>query len=204
MPKLRRRCGWVTEDPLYIRYHDEEWGVPVFEDDRRQFEFLVLESAQAGLSWLTVLRKRENYRKAFRDFDYHAVARFGKREIKAMLRNPGLIRNRLKIEAAVHNASAFLQVRAEFGSFSRYAWQFAGGRPVTNRWKTLAQIPPRTPASDAFSADLKKRGFKFVGSTVIYAHMQALGMVNDHCTGCFRYREVRALAGAPRLIKACC
>lgn len=189
MPKKIERCGWVTSDPLYIAYHDSEWGVPV-HDDIRQFEFLILEAAQAGLSWLTVLRKRENYRKAFSGFDPRKVVRYDKRKIAQLMNNPGIIRNRLKIESAVHNAGAFLEVQREFGSFSEYFWSFVGGKPIVNCRKTLKEVPARTEVSDALSKDLKKRGFRFVGSTVIYAHMQAVGMVNDHTTGCFRYRQV--------------
>jgi len=197
---IKKRCGWVNTDPLYLRYHDKEWGVPVYDDDRKQFEFLILEAAQAGLSWITVLRKRENYRKAFSGFDFQKVARYGKREIALMMKDAGLIRNRLKIESAVHNASRFLEIREEFGSFCRYAWQFVDGQPITHRWKSLSELPAKTPFSDAFSKDMKKRGFKFVGSTVLYAHMQALGMVNDHLTNCFRYQEVRRLCKPPRLV----
>ena len=177
------RCAWV-KDPLMRRYHDEEWGVPV-HDDRKQFEFLVLESAQAGLSWLTVLRKRENYRKAFAAFNPKKVAAFGKSEIRSLLNNPGIIRNRLKVEAAVNNARCFLKVQKEFGSFSDYLWDFAGRKPKINRWKSLKELPARTPESDALSLDLKKRGFKFLGPIVLYSHMQAVGIVNDHLTTCF-------------------
>jgi DNA-3-methyladenine glycosylase I len=172
-----------------LEYHDREWGVPV-HDDRRHFEFLVLEAAQAGLSWLTVLRKREAYRDAFSRFDPEKVARFDARKIGRLLLNPGIIRNRLKIEAAVRNAKAFLAIQREFGSFDTYCWRFVDGRPRINRWKTLGHIPATTSESDAFSKDLKQRGFSFVGSTVIYAHMQAVGMVNDHITSCYRYREL--------------
>lgn len=194
-PDDRRRCGWCGTDPLYVRYHDEEWGVPV-HDDRRQFEFLILEGAQAGLSWITVLRKREHYRQAFADFDPHAVARFTRRDVARLLRNPGIVRNRLKVEGAVRNARAFLDVQEEFGSFDRYVWQFVGGRPIVNGWKTLKQVPAATKESDALSQDLKRRGFSFVGSTIVYAHMQATGMVNDHLVDCFRYRELRRPRGA--------
>jgi DNA-3-methyladenine glycosylase I len=169
-----------------VRYHDEEWGVPV-HDDRKHFEFLILEGAQAGLSWITILRKRENYREAFAGFDPARVSRFGKREITRLMRNPGIVRNRLKIEGAAKNARAFLAVQDEFGSFDKYVWRFVGGRPIRNRWTDMTQLPARTPESDALSTDLKKRGFTFVGSTIIYAHMQAVGMVNDHVMGCFRY-----------------
>lgn len=181
------RCGWVGDDPLYIAYHDTEWGVPVF-DDRLLFEFLILEGAQAGLSWLTVLRKRENYRKAFAGFDPVRVARFTEKKIQALLMDPGIIRNRLKIRAAVTNARAFLKVQEEFGSFSEYSRRFVKRR--RNRFKTIEELPATTPESAAMSKDLSRRGFKFVGPTIVYAHMQAVGMVNDHLLGCFRYREL--------------
>ncbi len=184
-----KRCPWSGEDPLMIEYHDKEWGVPV-HDDRKHFEFLVLEAAQAGLSWSTVLKKREGYRKAFSDFDPKKVARFDAAKAAKLLQNPGIIRNRLKIAAAITNAKLFLEVQKEFGSFDAYCWQFVGGKPKTNRLKSLGDIVATSPESDAFSKDLKKRGFKFVGSTIIYAHMQAVGMVNDHLTSCFRYRQV--------------
>ncbi len=186
---LKPRCAWCGTDPLYVRYHDEEWGVPV-HDDRTHFEFLLLEGAQAGLSWITILRKREHYREAFAGFDPARVARYGRRETARLLRNPGIVRNRLKIEAAVTNARAFLAVQEEFGSFDEYVWRFVGRRPIQNRWTHLKEVPARTPESDALSADLKKRGFRFVGSTIIYAHMQAIGMVNDHVVGCYRYRQL--------------
>jgi DNA-3-methyladenine glycosylase I len=185
----RGRCGWAGDDPLYIAYHDREWGVPV-HDDRSLFEFLVLEGAQAGLSWITILRKRPAYRAAFDGFDPAAVARFDARRVRALLRDAGIVRNRAKIEAAVGNARAFLEVQKEFGSFDAYIWRFVGGRPRRNAWKTLRQIPPSTVESEALSRDLKARGFRFVGPTICYAHMQATGMVNDHLVGCFRYREV--------------
>ena len=185
----RIRCPWAGTDPDYIRYHDTEWGVPV-HDDRRLFEFLVLEGAQAGLSWLTILRKRENYRKAFDRFDPEKVARYGNAKIARLMRNPGIVRNRLKIEAAVKNAGAFLRVREDFGSFDRYMWRFTDGRPIQNRWQNDSDIPPLTAESEAMSRDLKQRGFTFVGPTICYAHMQAVGMVNDHLVGCFRHREV--------------
>ena len=175
-----------------IDYHDREWGVPT-HDDRQHFEFLVLEAAQAGLSWAIVLNKREGYRRAFSQFDPEKVARFDKRKIDRLVLDPGIVRNRLKITAAVKNARQFLAVQQEFGSFDAYCWQFVGGRPKVNRWKSSREIPATTPESDAFSKDLKQRGFSFVGSTVIYAHMQAVGMVNDHVTTCFRHRELRAL-----------
>ena len=191
-PDSRPRCPWsnVGMDPQYIRYHDEEWGVPV-HDDRRLFEFLILEGAQAGLSWSTILRKREGYREAFAGFDPEQVARFDKRRCERLLRFPGIVRNRLKIESAVTNARAFLAVQEEHGSFDRYVWRFVGGRPIVNRWREMAQIPAHTAVSDALAADLRKRGFKFVGSTIVYAHMQATGMVNDHLVSCFRYRALR-------------
>ena len=191
-----RRCDWGDRGgELLARYHDTEWGVPVY-DDRKQFEFLILESAQAGLSWLTVLRKREAYREAFADFDPVEVARFGESEIEALLQNPGIIRNRLKVAAAVSNARVFLEIQREFGSFNTYIWEFVGGKPLQNRWKTMSDLPTTSPESDALSRDLKKRGFKFVGSTIVYAHMQATGMVNDHAVDCFRYRECAALGVA--------
>jgi DNA-3-methyladenine glycosylase I len=183
------RCTWSGTDPLMIEYHDREWGVPV-HDDRKHFEFLVLEAAQAGLSWAIVLRKREGYRRAFSGFDPARVARFDSRRIDRLVLNPAIIRNRLKIEAAVKNARAFLQVQHEFGSFDAYAWRFVDGTPKVWRRRRSSDVPATSAESDAFSADLKARGFSFVGSTVIYAHMQAVGMVNDHVTSCFRYREL--------------
>ena len=186
---MRKTCGWEKDDPLYLDYHNKEWGVPVF-DDRKQFEFLILEAAQAGLSWLTVLRKRENYRKAFAGFDPARVARFGAPKVRALLRNPGIIRNRLKVESAVNNARRFLEVQKEFQSFSRYIWGFVGGKPLVNRRRSLKYLPAASPESDALSRDMKRRGFKYVGPTVLYAHMQALGLVNDHLIRCFRHREL--------------
>jgi DNA-3-methyladenine glycosylase I len=189
--KIPKRCAWVSNgNPLMVRYHDEEWGVPV-HDDQKHFEFLVLEGAQAGLSWSTVLNKREAYRKAFNDFDPVKVARYNEKRIQSLLLNPGIIRNRMKIEAAVRNARAFLVVQEEFGSFDAYCWRFVDGRSMLNRWTVSKQIPATSPQSDAFSKDLKARGFGFVGSTIIYAHMQAVGMVNDHLVDCFRYAELR-------------
>ena len=182
------RCGWAKGD-LYIRYHDEEWGVPV-HDDRTLFEFLILEGAQAGLSWSTILNKRENYRRAFDGFDPRRVARYQPAKIKTLLADPGVVRNRLKIASAVENAKAFLRVQEEFGSFDGYIWQFVAGKPLVNKRKSLRQVPPRTPESDAMSKDLQHRGFKFVGSTICYAVMQAVGMVNDHVVDCFRYKLV--------------
>ena len=185
------RCSWVNPDnPLMLEYHDREWGVPV-HDDRKHFEFLVLEAAQAGLSWAIVLKKREGYCRAFDGFDPEKVARYTARRIEKLVLNPEIIRNRLKIEAAVRNARAFLKIQKEFGSFDAYCWRFVDGHPKINRWKTMRQIPATSQESDAFSKDLKQRGLSFVGSTVLYAHMQAVGMVNDHLVDCFRYREIR-------------
>jgi DNA-3-methyladenine glycosylase I len=187
----RKRCAWVNvDDPLMLEYHDREWGVPV-HDDRKHFEFLILEGAQAGLSWSTVLKKREAYRKAFDHFDPVKVARFTAARIEKLLQDPGIIRNRLKIESTVRNAKAFLKVQKEFGSFDTYCWRFVDGKPKVNKLTSMQQIPATSPESDAFSKDLKQRGFNFVGSTIIYAHMQAIGMVNDHLVDCFRYRELR-------------
>jgi DNA-3-methyladenine glycosylase I len=185
---MQKRCAWADGNALQTAYHDTEWGVPV-HDDRRFFEFLILEGAQAGLSWDTILKKRENYRRAFARFDPRAVARFGKIEVAALMKNPGIVRNRLKIESAVTNAAAFLAVQAEFGGFDRYVWQFVGGAPKQNRRRTMKQVPAFTAESDAMSKDLKKRGFRFVGPTVCYAFMQAVGMVNDHTAECFRRLE---------------
>lgn len=185
------RCGWSTKDnePLYVSYHDEEWGVPV-HNDQKLFEFIVLEGAQAGLSWLTILRKREGYRKAFAEFDPQKVARFTESKIEKLLQDASIIRNNLKVRSAVTNAKAFLKVQEEFGSFDKYIWQFADGKPIVNHWKTMKDIPPRTKESDIMSKDLISRGFKFVGSTICYAHMQATGMVNDHTTECFRHSQL--------------
>ena len=185
---MTERCNWSTKDALYIQYHDEEWGVPV-HDDGKLFEFLILEGVQAGLSWLTVLRKRENYRKAYDDFDVRKVAAYGPSKIDELMKNEGLIRNKLKILASINNAKCFIEVQKEFGSFDRYIWGFIGGKPIVNYCEILSQIPATSPVSDEISKDMKKRGFKFVGSTIIYAHMQATGMVNDHLTSCFRHRE---------------
>ena len=191
--KPKRRCAWAGDDPTYIAYHDGEWGVPVY-DDQRLFEFLVLEGAQAGLSWITILRKRDAYRKAFANFDPEKVARFNAKKLEALMQDAGIVRNRLKIESAVKNARAFLKLQEELGSFSAYQWAFVGGKPLQNRFATMGHIPARTPISDAFSKDLKKRGFNFVGSTIMYAHMQAVGMVNDHIDTCFRQTPVSNLA----------
>ena len=186
------RCEWCGTDPLYVAYHDQEWGVPV-HDDRKLFEFLVLEGAQAGLSWLTVLRKREAYRKAFDHFDPEKVAAYDEAKIQELLANSGLIRNRLKIESAVRNARAFLRVQEEFGTFDAYVWRFVDGQPIQNAWKSLRELPAQTPESEALSRDLRQRGFTFVGPTICYAHMQATGMVNDHLVSCFRHQEVARL-----------
>ena len=183
-----QRCPWA-QTPLGIQYHDREWGVPQ-HDDRVLFEFLVLEGAQAGLSWSTILEKRAHYRRVFDNFDARKVARYDARKVRQLLADPGIVRNRLKVAAAIHNAKAFLAVQKEFGSFDGYLWRFVGGRPIRNAWKTLRQIPTRTPASDALSRDLLARGFKFVGPTICYAFMQAIGMVNDHLVSCFRYSEI--------------
>ena len=184
--KELKRCPWPGNDPLMIEYHDMEWGVPL-HDDRRIFEFIVLEGMQAGLSWSTVLRKRENFRKAYKGFDPHIVAKFTQRDLERLLNDPGIIRNRLKIKASIANAGAFLAVQQEFGSFDRYMWEFVGGKPIKHRLRTVSQMPTTSPESDRFSQDLKQRGFKFVGSTIIYAHMQATGMISDHLMSCFRY-----------------
>jgi DNA-3-methyladenine glycosylase I len=194
MAKTIKRCPWSegTTD-LYIDYHDNAWGVPAY-DDESQFEFLLLEGAQAGLSWSTVLNKREGYRKAFADFDVKKVSRFSDKKIEKLLLNPAIIRNRLKMISAVNNAKLFIGVQKEFGSFSEYIWGFVGGKPIQNRWKKQSDVPATSPESDALAKDLKKRGFKFVGSTIMYAHMQATGMVNDHITTCHRYKTCKSLA----------
>lgn len=186
---MKHRCDWCVGDPLYEAYHDEEWGVPV-NDDAVLFEFLMLETFQAGLSWITVLRKRENFRNAFDHFDYKKIAAYQQDKIDALLQDTGIIRNKLKVHATVSNAKAFMDIQEEFGSFSTYMWGFVDGKPIKNNFKTMKDVPATTPVSDALSKDLKKRGFKFVGSTVVYAHMQATGMVNDHIQDCFRYEEV--------------
>jgi len=199
----RIRCEWgsIYADPVMRAYHDHEWGVPV-HDDQKQFEFLLLEGAQAGLSWSTILHRRAGYARAFREFDPKKVARFDAKRITQLMGDPGIIRNRLKIESAVRNARAFLAVQDEFGSFDAYAWRFVGGKQRQNRWNALRNIPPTSKESDAFSRDLKQRGFSFVGSTITYAHMQAVGMVNDHVVGCYRYREVARIARMPSRTKA--
>ena len=186
------RCSWPSDDPLYIHYHDEEWGVPL-HDDQRLFEFLILETFQAGLSWITVLRKRENFRRAFDNFDYRKVAAYDDAKVERLMADVGIIRNGAKIRAAVSNAQAFIQVQQEFGSFSKYIWGFVDGKPIQNSLVSLKDIPTKTELAEKISKDLKKRGFKFVGPTVVYAHMQATGMVNDHVVGCFRHKEVQGL-----------
>ena len=183
------RCEWAGNDPLYIKYHDTEWGVPVY-DDKTLFEFLILETFQAGLSWITVLRKRDNFRLAFDNFDYNIIAAYNSTKINELLNNSGIIRNRLKINAAISNAQAFIKTGEEFGTFSNYIWSYTEGNPIINNFTTTSELPSSTPLSDTISKDLKKRGFKFTGSTVVYAHMQATGMVNDHIKGCFRHKQI--------------
>ena len=192
-PESPSRCGWCGDNELYQRYHDSEWGVPCC-DDTTLFEFLILESAQAGLSWITILKKRENYRRAFANFDAAKVARFNSRSVDRLMNDAGIVRNRLKIESAIGNARCFMQVQQEFGSFARYIWGFVGGKPIRNRWRNLGEVPASTPLSDRISRDMKKRGFRFFGTTICYAHMQATGMVNDHVTGCFRHGECADMA----------
>lgn len=186
----KQRCNWVTKDPLYIAYHDNEWGVPL-HDEQLLFEFITLETFQAGLSWITVLRKRENFRKAFDNFDYKKIALYDEAKILELQQNAGIIRNKLKIKSAISNAQAFMRIQKEFGSFDNYIWGFVGGKPIQNERKDISELPATTEISDKLSKDLKKRGFKFVGSTVVYAHMQATGMVNDHTIDCFRYSELK-------------
>ncbi len=194
MPKKVKRCGWAGDTSLaYIEYHDKEWGVPVW-DDRTQFEFLILEGAQAGLSWSTILNKRAGYRKHFAEFDVEKVARFTDKRVEKILKDPAIVRNRLKVNSAVINAKAFIKVQEEFDGFCNYIWGFVGGKPKQNRFKTMQDVPATSKESDALSKDLKARGFKFVGSTIIYAHMQATGLVNDHQTSCFRYKACKALS----------
>ncbi|MFA6063753.1 MAG: DNA-3-methyladenine glycosylase I [Gallionella sp.] len=190
---MSERCVWAGDDALYQRYHDSEWGVPLF-DDRQLFEFLILEGAQAGLSWITVLRKRENYRAAFDDFDAERIAVYDANKIESLLQNSGIVRNRLKVQSTVINAQHFLQIQREFGSFARFIWQFVDGHPRQNSWRSLADVPSSTPESDAMSRELKRRGFKFIGTTICYAFMQATGMVNDHTEQCFRHQEIKALS----------
>jgi DNA-3-methyladenine glycosylase I len=188
---MQTRCDWAGTDPLYVAYHDQEWGVPV-HDDRLLFEFLILEGAQAGLSWATILRKRENYRLAFDNFEPEMIARYDDQKVTGLLANPGIVRNRLKIASAIQNARCFLQVQEQFGSFSAYMWEFTGSKPRVNAWRSMAEIPAATEESRQLSKDLIRRGFRFVGPTIIYAHMQAVGLVNDHVVSCFRYAELNA------------
>ena len=189
MSRQIKRCKWAGKDPLYIEYHDKQWGVPVYED-AKIFEFLLLETFQAGLSWITILRRRENFRTAFDNFDFQEIANYSDKKLEDLRKDAGIIRNRLKIKAAKSNAIAFMEVQKEFGTFSKYIWSFLDGKPIKNAFKTMSELPANTPLSDKISKDLKSRGFKFVGSTIVYAHMQAMGMVNDHLTNCFRYNEV--------------
>ena len=199
MPRRRDgrtvRCPWCGDEPLYVDYHDREWGVPV-RDDRTLFEFLTLEGAQAGLSWLTILRKREAYRRAFAGFDPVEIASWGDEAVARLMADPGIVRNRLKIEATIGNARSFLEVQRAFGSFADYIWGFVDGRPIQGSWRSIADLPATTPLAETISRDLKQRGFRFVGATIVYAHMQAIGMVNDHLVGCFRHRQVAALGGS--------
>ena len=190
--KSKTRCPWCGTDPLYVKYHDEEWGVPI-HNDKKLFEFLLLEGFQAGLSWLTILKKRANFRKAFDNFDFDKIANYDKHKINLLLLDAGIIRNQLKINSAVINAKAFIALRKEFGTFDKYIWRFVESKPINNKFKTLKELPARTELSDLISKDLKKHGFNFVGSTIIYAHMQATGMVNDHLINCFRYNEIKSL-----------
>lgn len=187
--KMKTRCAWCGSDPIYVAYHDDEWGVPV-HDDRRLFEFLVLEGAQAGLSWLTILKKRENYRAAFDSFDVERIAHYGRRDIARLLQDPGIVRNHLKIEAAIRNARGVLAIREEYETLDAFLWRYVDGTPVQNTWKSMADLPAQTKASDQMSKDLKRRGFNFVGSTICYAFMQAVGLVNDHTADCFRHAEI--------------
>ena len=186
---MKHRCEWCGTDELYVKYHDEDWGVPV-HDDRKHFEMLILEGAQAGLSWITILRKRANYKNAFDNFDVKKVAKYSEKRIEKLLQNAGIIRNKLKVRSAISNAKAFIEIQKEFGSFDKYIWQFVNNKPIINSWKTISDLPATSMESDTLSKDLKKRGFKFVGSTIIYAHMQSIGMVNDHTTNCYRYKEL--------------
>ncbi len=191
---MKKRCEWCGDDPLYVAYHDDEWGVPV-HDDRHLFEMLILEGAQAGLSWITILKKRENYRKALHNFDVERIAAYTPRDIERLLGDAGIVRNRLKLESAVKNARGTLAITEEFGSLDAFLWRYVDGKPIQNAWKTMTDIPAQTELSDVLSKDLKKRGFNFVGSTICYAFMQAVGMVNDHVTGCYRHREIAGGSG---------
>jgi len=187
---MKNRCEWCGNDPLYMAYHDTEWGVPV-HDDQLLFEFIILEGAQAGLSWITILKKRENYRKAFHSFDFNKIANYTERNVERLLADAGIVRNKLKIESAIKNAKGVLDIIDEFGSFDSYIWKYVDGKPIQNKWTSMNEIPAMTKISDAMSKDLKKRGFNFVGSTICYAFMQAIGMVNDHTTDCYRYKEIK-------------
>ncbi|MGB2692951.1 MAG: DNA-3-methyladenine glycosylase I [Thermodesulfobacteriota bacterium] len=189
---MSKRCDWCGKDPIYVDYHDKEWGVPV-HDDRMHFEMIILDGAQAGLSWITILKRRDGYREAFDNFDVNKVAKYSDKKVEKLLTNPGIIRNRLKVNSAVKNAKAFLEIQKEFGSFDKYIWQFVKNKTIQNKWKKISDLPAKTAESDAMSKDLKKRGFSFVGSTICYAYMQAAGMVNDHTADCFRYKEVKKL-----------
>jgi len=191
---MNKRCDWSGTEPIYMDYHDKEWGVPV-HDDRMHFEMIILDGAQAGLSWITILKRRDSYREAFDNFDAVKVSRYNDKKVEKLLTNPGIIRNRLKVNSAVKNAQAFLKIQEEFGSFDKYIWQFVNHKTIQNKWKKMAELSAKTAESDAMSKDLKKRGFSFVGSTICYAYMQAAGMVNDHITNCFRYKEVKELSG---------
>jgi DNA-3-methyladenine glycosylase I len=190
---MKTRCEWCGDDPLYLEYHDKQWGVPV-HDDNLLFEMLILEGAQAGLSWLTILKKRENYQKAFHGFDCSRIASYTQKDTDRLLGDAGIVRNRLKIASAIRNARGTLDIQEEFGSLDAYLWRFVDGTPIQNKWNSMSELPAKTPLSDTISKDLKKRGFNFVGSTICYAYMQAIGMVNDHTTDCFRYKEINSLA----------
>lgn len=189
---MKKRCDWCGSEPIYVDYHDKEWGVPV-HDDRTHFEMIILDGAQAGLSWITILKRRDGYREAFDNFDIKKVSKYSDKKIEKLLTNPGIIRNRLKVNSAVKNAKAFLEIQKEFGSFDDYIWQFVNHKTIQNKWKKMSHLPAKTAESDAMSKDLKKRGFSFVGSTICYAYMQAAGMVNDHITSCFRYKEIKSI-----------
>ncbi|MFK8028452.1 MAG: DNA-3-methyladenine glycosylase I [Gammaproteobacteria bacterium] len=191
--EMKKRCTWCGDDLLYVKYHDKEWGVPV-RSDKKHFEFLILEGAQAGLSWITVLKKREAYRQAMDNFDFNMVATYEEAKVKQLLKNPGIIRNELKIRSTIRNAKAFIKIRKEFGTFNKYIWQFVNNKPIQNSWKLMKNVPAKTELADTISKDLKKRGFNFVGPTIVYAYMQAIGMINDHTTDCFRYLEVKQLS----------
>lgn len=191
---MNKRCDWCGTEPIYVDYHDKDWGVPV-HDDRMHFEMIILDGAQAGLSWITILKRRDSYREAFDNFDAVKVSRYDDKKVEKLLTNPGIIRNRLKVNSAVKNAQAFLKIQKEFGSFDDYIWQFVNHKTIQNKWKKMSELPAKTAESDAMSKDLKKRGFSFVGSTICYAYMQAAGMINDHITNCFRYKEEKKLSG---------